>query len=101
MAAVTAYGRFFDAMEGITPQTEVWLSNERLNDLSPESKVQFDGKNVIFSFGPGKEKIKVEIGNFKQELGKVSYAKLISAGGYTAPQISFVSRGRSQIYRII
>lgn len=101
MAAPTAYDRFFEAIENINGQTEIWLKDDRMNDLSSEAKVKFEGKHLIFDFGFGKDQIKVEIGGFKQDAGTVSYAKVMSAGRYTAPITSFASRGRAAAYRIL
>lgn len=101
MAAVTAYDRFFEKVNDVNGQMELWLTSDRMNDLASEAKIKFDDKKVIFDFGFGKEKVEVEFGNFKQDSGVVSYAKVISAGKYTAPQVGFASRGRAASYRIL
>lgn len=101
MPAVTAYDRFFEKVNEVNGQTELWLKDDRINDLISEAKVRVEGKHIILDFGFGKDQVKIEMGGFKQDAGVVSYAKVMSAGRYTAPITGFASRGRAAAYRIL
>ena len=101
MAAVTAYGKFFEIVDEMPSQMEAWVSDLRMNELYQETTgIIQSGKRLTLNFGPGKDSIEVEIGNFKQDSGVVSYTKVIKAGKYTAPQTGF-SRGRAATHRIL